>query len=291
MNSLRNRVFEIIRDDDNAKSPNWFDWLVIVLIILTVFSLIFESFDMPAWFDWANDWFEIISVGIFTVEYLLRVWTAPYLYPHLSAAKARIRYIFSFMALIDLVAILPMYIPFIIPVDLRALRVVRVFRLLRVFKINRYASAFDVIIEVFRRKKNQLISSLFAIAVLMVVASILMYNVEHDAQPEVFKNALSGLWWAASIVTGFEFGEIYPITVLGRFLTFAISFLGIGLIAVPTGILSAGFVEIYHDTSAAQKSNPYDLTEEEISFTQELLDNGEITLAQYDHITGLKEEE
>lgn len=290
MNSLRAKIFDVVRDDDNAKSTNWFDWLIIILILLTVVSLILDSFDMPDWFFVISRWFEVISVGIFTIEYLLRVWTAPYLYPQISPIKARVRYIFSVMALIDLIAILPVYIPFIIPVDLRALRVVRVFRLLRVFKINRYTNAFGIITEVFKRKVSQLISSISAIAVLLIVASILMYNVEHVAQPGVFKNALSGLWWATSIVTGFGFGDIYPVTILGRVLTFVISFLGIGLIAVPTGILSAGFVEIYQEDAATEKGNPRGLSGEEITFVQELLESSEITSAQYEHIVGTKEE-
>lgn len=289
MASRREKVFQVIRDDDNAKSPNWFDWLIVILIVLTIGSLILDSFDMPEWVHIASDWFEAISVGIFTVEYFLRVWTAPYLYPNLSPAKARIKYVFSLMAIVDLVAIVPSYLPFIFPVDLRAIRVVRIFRLLRVVKINRYTSAFEVISEVFRRKASQLVSSLFAIAVLLVVASILMYNVENPAQPEVFKNAFSGLWWASSIVTGFEFGDIYPITVLGRVVTFVIAFLGIGLIAVPTGILSAGFVEVYQENSALEKGNPRGLTSEEITFTQELLEAGQITLAQYKDIVGTED--
>ena len=147
------------------------------------------------------------------------------------------------MALIDLLAILPFYLPFIIPIDLRVLRMLRMVRLFRVFKVNRYTNALTSIGAVFKEKKNQLLSSIFVVMVLMVIASVLMYNIENEVQPEAFSNAFSALWWAVATFTTVGYGDVYPITTAGKILSALIAFLGIALVAVPTGIISAGFME------------------------------------------------
>ncbi len=121
--------------------------------------------------------------------------------------------------------------------------VFRVFRPLQLFKVNRYTKALTSIAEVFKRKAHQLVSSMLVVFMLMVVASVLMYNVEHDVQTEVFDNALSGLWWAVATLTTVGYGDIYPMTTAGRILSAIIALLGIGMVAVPTGIITAGFSE------------------------------------------------
>lgn len=147
------------------------------------------------------------------------------------------------MAIIDLLAVLPFYIPFLIPIDLRVLRTLRVIRLLRLFKVNRYTSALSTIADVFKKKANQLISSMIVVSLLMVIASVLMYNVENAVRPDKFQNAFSGLWWAVATLTTVGYGDIYPVTAAGKILSAIIALLGIGLVAVPTGIISAGFTE------------------------------------------------
>ncbi|MDE6725991.1 MAG: ion transporter, partial [Ruminiclostridium sp.] len=175
---------------------------------------------------------ETISVVIFTIEYVLRVWIA----------ENRIKYIFSLAAIIDLLAILPFFLPFV-SANLVILRVFRIFRILRLFKLDRYVSALHTIFNVFRCKAHQLISSMIVVVLLMIVASVLIYNVEHDYQPEVFENALSGLWWAFATLTTVGYGDIYPVTVFGKVLSAIIALLGIGFVAVPTGIITSGFSE------------------------------------------------
>jgi len=150
---------------------------------------------------------------------------------------------FSFMAMMDLLAILPFYLPFIIPFDLRMLRMFRIVRLFRLFKLNRYTSAFKTISEVFARRKSQIVAAFIIISLLMVVASLIMYELENSAQPEVFSNAFSGLWWAVATFTTVGYGDIFPITIGGKIVAGLMAFLGIGLVAVPTGIISAGFIE------------------------------------------------
>lgn len=258
MNSIKKRTFEIIQAaNENDISSKVFDVGIIVLIIINVILIIADTFNLPDSIRKTSSSIEFISVIVFSVEYILRLWTADLLYPDLNSHKARIKYVFSFMALIDLFAILPFYIPFIIKIDLRVLRMLRIIRLFRVFKINRYTSALSAISAVFKRKKVQLLSSTFVVLLLMIIASVLMYSAEHEAQPEAFSNAFSALWWAVATLTTVGYGDVYPITVLGKVLSAIIAILGIGLVAVPTGIISAGFIESIDEKSEDKHYCPY----------------------------------
>lgn len=242
--TFKQRIYNVIRDDDeNDLISNIFDGIIITFIIINVITVIADTFNLPEIFQQIFNVIEIISVIIFTVEYVLRVFTADLLHSDLTPAKARIKYISSLLAIIDLLAILPFYLPFIIPIDLRVLRALRIIRLFRIFKANRYTSALSTIATVFKKKGSQLISSILVCFLLMIIAAVLMYNVENAAQPETFDNAFSALWWAVATFTTVGYGDIYPITTLGKFLSAIIAFLGIGLVAVPTGIISAGFME------------------------------------------------
>jgi len=245
MKRFQQRIFSLIRDDDeNQLASSIFDGVIITLIIINVALVILDTFDnFP---DWAYSLFrhiEIVSVIVFTVEYLMRLWTAPLKFPNMRPSVAMVKYAFSFMEIIDLLAILPFYLPFVFPIDLRVLRMIRLLRLLRLLKMNRYTTALSTIAAVFKRKSAQLVSSLFVAALLMVMSSVLMYTIENPVQPSVFRNAFSGLWWAVATFTTVGYGDIYPITAAGRVIGAVIALLGIGLVAVPTGIISAGFVE------------------------------------------------
>ncbi len=240
----KQRIFEIIQPaEKGCVLSRTFDLFIITLIIINVISVILDTFKISPQLKSVLDVIEIVSVVIFTIEYLLRLWTADLLYPNLSKVKARFRYIFSFMAIIDLLAILPFYLPLMIPIDLRVLRTLRIVRLFRLFKINRYTNALATIGAVFKNKASQLLSSIFIVSLLMIIASVLMYNVENAAQPDKFENAFSGLWWAIATLTTVGYGDIYPVTAIGKILSAVIAILGIGLVAVPTGIISAGFME------------------------------------------------
>lgn len=245
LHRIKNRIFNTIRDDDeNDLASNIFDGVIIALIVINVSIVIAQTFDLPQKVLHIFDIVEVISVIVFSIEYLLRFWTSDLMYSSLSPVRARIKYFFTFMAIIDLLAILPFYLPFLIKTDLRVLRILRIIRLFRVFKFNRYTNALSAIGEVFQRKKSQLLSSVFVVVLLMVIASVLMYNVESEAQPEAFSNAFSSLWWAVATLTTVGYGDVYPITALGKILSAIIALLGIGLVAVPTGIISAGFTEL-----------------------------------------------
>jgi voltage-gated potassium channel len=151
---------------------------------------------------------------------------------------------FSVFGIIDLFSILP-YFLLVLPSGMVAFRVLRVFRILRLFKINAQYDAFNVIMDVLKKKKEQIISSVCIVLIMMLASSLLMYSVEHEAQPNVFENAFSGVWWSVSTLLTVGYGDIYPVTTLGKIMAIVMSFLGVGLVAIPTGIISAGFVEQY----------------------------------------------
>lgn len=241
---IKKRIFEIIQaSTEYDLASKIFDVCLIVLVLINVCLVIADTFNLPDKIKSVSYYIEVVSVIIFTIEYFLRIWTADLLYPNKNWFVAKIKYIFSFLAIIDLLAILPFYLPFLITIDLRVLRMLRIIRLFRVFKINRYTNALSSIVKVFKNKQNELLSSIFVVLLLMIVASVLMYSVENKAQPEVFRNAFDALWWALATLTTVGYGDIYPITILGKILSAIIAILGIGLVAVPTGIISAGFME------------------------------------------------
>ena len=155
------------------------------------------------------------------------------------------KYVISFTGIIDLLSFLPYYLPIFFPAGAAVFRLFRVVRIFRLFQINAYYDSFNVITEVIASKRQQLVSSVFLISVLMIAASLCMYSLEHEAQPEVFSNAFSAIWWSVSTLLTVGYGDIYPITTLGRLFGIVITFLGVGMVAIPTGIISAGFVDQY----------------------------------------------
>ena len=241
---IKQYVFSVIQPAESGNvASRIFDLIIMVFIILSVSTVFITTFDPPEPIQIWQQRIEIVSVAIFTVEYLLRIWTADLLYPESGFFGSRFKYMLSPLAMIDMMAILPFYLPMILPVDLISIRAVRLVRLLRMFKLNRYSEALASIARVFEHKAREIFASLFFVLILLVVASLLIYYAEHDAQPQQFQNAFSGLWWAVATLTTVGYGDIYPITPIGRVLGALIALLGIGMVAVPTSILSAGFLE------------------------------------------------
>jgi len=252
VNSVREKVYNVIRDDDkNDLSGNIFDGIIITLIIVNVIIIFLDTFkNIPNNITDIFLYIEIVTIIVFSLEYAARIWTAKYLYPKEIYIVAVIKYIFTVEALIDIFAIIPFYLPFLFPIqNLIFLRILRFLRFFRLLKLHHYTDAFTIINKVFKKKLYQLICSLCIIIILIILSSVLMYYQENEKQPEVFKNAFSGLWWAISTVTTVGYGDIYPVTGLGKILGAFIAILGVGFVAVPTSILSAGFIE------ASEKNN------------------------------------
>lgn len=242
MRERKKRIFDIIqigrREDFISRA---FDIFIVLVILANIAVLFMETFDSLKPYEAVFKGIETVTVAIFCVEYFLRIWTAEFLYPDKTRGKAVFKFVFSFDGMVDLFTILPFFFlsGFVV---FRMLRVVRIFHL---FRINAYYDSFHVITSVLYEKRNQIISSVFIIFVLMLSSSLCMYSAEHEAQPEVFNNAFSGIWWSISTILTVGYGDIYPVTVLGRGMAIIISLLGVGVVAIPTGIISAGFVEQY----------------------------------------------
>jgi len=215
------------------------------LIIINVVALILESYkDLHAEYKPWFHYIEIFSVAIFSAEYVLRLWAsgANPSYKGNSIVK-RFRYMFSTYGLLDLFAILPFYLPLFFAFDLRILRIVRLFRLLRILKIGRYSRSFKTINSVLKETKPELLTTVFVTFVLLVLSSTLMYYIEQEAQPENFKSIGHSFWWAVATLTTVGYGDVYPITGMGKILSGVIALIGIGFVALPTGIISSAFIE------------------------------------------------
>ena len=256
--NARKRIFEIIeKGKDGDKASKIFDVFLITVICINVFCVFFDTFSPTTKTALILKWIEIISVIFFTIEYILRVWTAPFLFPDKTKFVATIKYLFSFMALIDLLAILPFYFPLFFKFDMRILRTLRLIRLFRLFKMNRYTNALETVFKVIKNKSYELLSSIFVVFILMLISSVFMYTIESPVQPEVFQNGFSGLWWAVATFTTVGYGDIYPITVAGKIISMIMATLGIALVAVPTGIISSGFIELNQKTFDEKHYCPY----------------------------------
>lgn len=229
-----------MREPDEYKGISWF---IIGLIILNTITVMLESVEtLGRKFSGYFYWFEVISVVIFTLEYLWR----------LKVAKKWYHFMFSFFGLIDLVSVLPFYLPMIIKMDLRFVRILRLSRIFRIFKVARYAKSVQLVGLVLKEKKESLALTLFLTFIMLLVASSLMYGAEHNVQPDKFTDIFSSFWWAVATLTTIGYGDIYPLTTAGRFLSGVIALLGIGLVALPTGIISSGFIEMLN----RKKSQP-----------------------------------
>ncbi len=246
-NRLRAKTFNMVSTGVIDEPLNrFYDILSIVALVLNLFAAFAITFDyMEEHYKGLLLAIEAVTTFFFAIDYFLRVFTAKGLYPKLSESGAIIRYIFSFAGIVDLLSFLPYYLPVFFPAGSAVFRMFRVARILRLFRINSYYDQLNVITEILSSKRQQLLASVFIILILMLASSLCMYSVEHDAQPNVFQNAFSGIWWSASTLLTVGYGDIYPVTIMGKILGIIISFLGVGMVAIPTGIISAGFVEQY----------------------------------------------
>lgn len=242
--SLRKRLNSVLEGTGPQHKVGWvLDMFLVVLITATVVAVVLETVASLAQ-DYAIpfQYFEIFSVIIFSVEYIVRVWTCVertdrnYGRPIVG----RLRYIFSPMALIDLIAIAPFYLAFFIGLDLRF---IRVFRLLRLLKLTRYSAALTLVGSVFYTERRPLGAAAIVMAVLLVFASSFVYLAERAAQPEAFGSIPAAMWWGMATLTTVGYGDVTPITPLGKVLGAFVTLLGVGMFAMPAGILASGFAQ------------------------------------------------
>jgi len=243
MEKIRKGLFEVLeKDDGDNRLSRRFDLFIMIMIFLNMIAVIMETVDaVYVKYDSLFEWFEIISVVVFTLEYAGRIWTCTLIERYSHPIKGRIQFILSPIGLIDLLAILPFYLPFIMSIDGRILRLLRLFRLVRIFKMGRYSTAFRMIANVLNRRKEELLVTLTIVLLVLVLASSLMYYVEHEVQPEAFSSIPATMWWGVATLTTVGYGDVYPITSIGRVLGAFIAIMGIGIFALPAGIIASGF--------------------------------------------------
>lgn len=241
--NLKYRIHNLFDPKEHAnKADRITNYFIIILIILNVIAVALETVD-SIYVKYQNQFivFEYFSVVVFSVEYLARIWSCTIDNKYSHPVWGRIKYLFSIGSLIDLLAILPFYLPLAIGVDLRSLRILRLIRFLRFFKMGRYTKASRVITSVVSSKKEEILLSFLITLFLVIAASTIMYYAENEAQPELFSSIPATMWWSVSTLTTVGYGDIIPITSLGKFLTGCISIIGIGMFALPAGILASGF--------------------------------------------------
>ena len=248
---LRQRVWELLDVSEDPQSGvadwDWVDVILLVLILLNVVAVILEtvkSFQLR--FGTAFRVFEVISVGVFSVEYAARIWACTADPRYRQPIIGRLRYVSGFDGLVDLLAILPFYITLALPaaaIDLRILRVLRLLRFARVLKLGRYSDSLGRMKRVIGARRGDLGVALGAVGVVLILASSAIYYVEVDTQPEVFTSIPAAMWWGISALTTVGYGDITPVTPLGKFLGGIIQLLGIAIFALPAGIIAAGYEE------------------------------------------------
>lgn len=251
---LKKQVYELLNNDSTTIGSKIVQGSIILLIILNAISLIFESIPeiRMEYIDWFVS-FNLFSIFFFTLEYLLRMWTITCNPRYSKAFSGRLRYGLTSLQLIDLLAILPFYLAFI-HFDLRILRLMRIFRLLRVFRITKYVSALAIVVNVLKRKSSELAIAAFLLVFLLFIASTAIYYAENSAQPEAFSSIPSSMWWSVITICTVGYGDIYPITLMGKIIGGILAVIGIGFFALPTGIISSGFSEVLDERKEERKA-------------------------------------
>ena len=231
----------------------FFESILVLTILLNILIIILES--VPSinteYITWFKE-FEIFSLIFFTIEYIARVYSIVEDPRYAHPVRGRIKFLRSGMAIVDLLSILPFYLTFI-PWDLRFLRIFRLMALFRMFKIARYLYALSIFRMVLKDRKEQLVLSFIFVLFILIVTSFIMFYAENEAQPDKFSSIPATMWWGIATLTTVGYGDMVPVTALGKFLGGIFALAGVGLLALPAGILSSGFFEMLHQKNISLK--------------------------------------
>lgn len=240
--------------DDNLHTRQWHnvvDWLIIAMILMSTAEIFLSTFHLDPGLRRVLKWVEIITLVFFTVEVTARIWVAPLINPAWKGWKGRLRYCFSFYGLIDILSTYPFYLQWLFPLPVTAFKALRTARVIRTFRIGRYTKSFSLLSSAITEKRHELMVSMQFLIIITFILSLILYFAEHDAQPDVYDNGAVSVIWAFAQYIGDpgQFADTPPVTHLGRIVACIVGLLGIAIVAVPTGIIGAGF------TDAIEKRN------------------------------------
>jgi len=253
---LRDRIHQVVeRAHEGDRASRIFDFTILSLIFINVAAVVLET--VPSLFARFGTSFRLLEqfiMIIFSVEYLIRIWAITSASRFKRPVLGRIRYIFTPLAIIDLLSILPFYLPLIFPIEAGVLRVLRLFRLLRIFKAARYTRATETLVAALRIRRYELVITMMIMFIMLLFASSLLFLIENEVQPEAFSSIPQAGWWAVQTLTTVGYGDVVPITSLGKVIGSFIALLGIGIFALPSAIMASGFFEVIHGRELRDKN-------------------------------------
>ena len=255
---MKKKIYHYLEPTENSsKKEKLLIIFIVFLILLNSIVVIIETVDWI--FSPLRIYFEIFeyfSITVFSIELILRIWTITENHNYSHPLYGRLRYLVSFYCLIDIFAVLPFYLPIVLFVDLRFLRMFRIMRFIRILKLGRYSTSFQILANVWKRKKGELIASSILATIFIIVSACIVYLAENGAQPDKYSNIPESIYWSAITISSVGYGDVYPITFLGKLFTIIIALIGVGMIALPAGIFAAGFVE-EHTTKETNNYCPH----------------------------------
>ena len=240
--SLRKRIWEILeKGNSNDKVSFYTDIFLITLIIFNIVAVLLETVE-SIYSRYALEFliFERFSTVVFLIEYILRIWVCVEEKIKNNKLITRLKYASTWPAIIDLLAVLSGLLPMIFEVDLRILRALRMLRLL---KFSRYFKVMNLLLGVLKEEKQSFLAAMFLLTIAMLIASTGIYLFEKDAQPDKFSSIPEAMWWAIATLTTIGYGDVTPVTGMGKFFGAIIAIIGIGVVALPSGILASGFTD------------------------------------------------
>ena len=234
--------------DDNLHTRQWHnivDWLIIAMILVSTTEIFLSTFDLDPTLRRVLFWVDILTLVFFTVEVSLRIWVAPLINPRWAGWRGRLRYCTSFYGFIDIISTFPFYLQWLFPLPVMAFKALRTARVVRTLRIGRYTKSFNLLTDAIREKRHELIVAMQFLVVITFILSLVLFFAEHDAQPDVYDNGAVSVLWAFAQYIGDpgQFADTPPVTVVGRIIACIVGLLGIAIVAVPTGIIGAGFTD------------------------------------------------
>lgn len=234
--------------DDNLHTRQWHnvvDWLIVGMILISTAEIFISTFDIDPKLARLLRWVDFVTLVFFTIEVSLRIWIAPLINPKYSGFKGRLKYCFTFYGAIDVISTFPFYLQWIFPLPFSAFKLLRTARVVRTLRIGRYSKSFNLLSNAIGEKRRELIVSMQFLIVITIILSLVLFFAEHEEQPDVYKNGFISVIWAFAQYIGDpgQFADTPPVTGVGRVIACVVGLLGIAIVAVPAGIIGAGFTE------------------------------------------------